>query len=278
MLLYRTSRGPVLHADDQWRHIDREWTELVNDDRLHEALTSATRSLPADANLAALAIAPLAPIGPQQELWAAGVTYMRSRTARMEESETAGGGDFYDRVYRAERPELFLKATPHRIVGAGAALHLRSDSRWMVPEPELVLVVTRTGRIVGYTIGNDLSCRDIEGENPLYLPQAKTYDRCAALGPAILVAASPPPPETCIRISVSRAGRTVVEGATTLAKMKRKPEELVGYLFRDNTLPHGCLLMTGTGVVPPDEFSLEEGDAIEISIDGIGALRNTVDR
>jgi 2-dehydro-3-deoxy-D-arabinonate dehydratase len=277
MLLYRTTRGPVVHEGGEWRLVDREWDDLVNDDHLHETLAAAAPKLDADANLTALAVNPLPPVGRQQELWAAGVTYLRSRTARMDESETAGGGDFYDRVYRADRPELFLKATPHRIVGPGAALHLRRDSNWIVPEPELVLVVTRTGRIIGYTIGNDLSCRDIEGENPLYLPQAKTFDRCAALGPAILVSTEPLSAETAVRIAIRRGDRAVVEGDTTLAKMKRSGEELVRYLFRDNVHPHGCLLMTGTGIVPPDEFSLQAGDAIDISIDGIGTLANTVD-
>jgi 2-dehydro-3-deoxy-D-arabinonate dehydratase len=276
MLLYRTSRGPVLHSDDQWRLVDREWDDLVCDDDLHDVLAAAARTLKSDPSLASLAAAPLPPIGPRQELWAAGVTYLRSRTARMEESETAGGGDFYDRVYRADRPELFLKATPHRIVGHGGALHLRSDSKWIVPEPELVLVVTPRGSIVGYTIGNDLSCRDIEGENPLYLPQAKTFDRCAALGPALLVS-SAPPADAAVRLTVRRVGRAVAEGATTLAQMKRTPEELVGYLFRDNAHPSGCLLMTGTGVVPPDDFSLQPGDVVDITIDGIGTLSNTVD-
>jgi 2-dehydro-3-deoxy-D-arabinonate dehydratase len=277
MLLYRTLRGPVLHAEGQWLLVERDWEDIVNDDSLHDALAAATRRLKPEAALEAVAAEPLPPIGPRQELWAAGVTYVRSRTARMEESETAGGGDFYDRVYRADRPELFLKATPHRVVGPGGVLHLRSDSKWIVPEPELVLVVTRRGRIIGYTIGNDLSCRDIEGENPLYLPQAKTFDRCAALGPAIFVSRTPPPADSVVRLAVRRGERAVVEGSTTLAQMKRTPEELVGYLFRENAHPYGCLLMTGTGVIPPDDFSLQKGDVIEISIDGIGTLNNATD-
>ena len=277
MLLYRTTQGPLLHAEGQWRLVDRAWDDLVNDDALPQAMASGVATLPPDPALAGAAARPLPPIGGRQELWAAGVTYFRSRTARMEESKTAGGGDFYDRVYHADRPELFLKATPHRIVGPGDALHARSDSRWIVPEPELVLVVTRTGRIIGYTIGNDLSCRDIEGENPLYLPQAKTFDRCAALGPAIFVSDAPPPPETGVHLAVRRGGQTVAQGATSLAMMKRNLGELVGYLFRDNAHPQGCLLMTGTGVVPPDDFSLRRGDIIDISIDGIGTLHNTVE-
>lgn len=276
MLLYRTKSGPVAEHQGTWFAVDREWHDLVNDDALPATLAAAAAAASPDPALAAAATRPLPPIGAQQELWAAGVTYLRSRTARMEESETAGGGDFYDRVYQAERPELFLKATAHRVAAPGEALHLRSDSKWIVPEPELVLVITRGGRIVGYTAGNDLSCRDIEGENPLYLPQAKTFDRCASLGPAILVAAEAPGQETAIRVVVRRDGRAVVDDGTTLAKMKRSLEELVGFLFRDNAHPYGCLLMTGTGVVPPDDFSLQRGDVVEISIDGIGTLVNPV--
>jgi 2-dehydro-3-deoxy-D-arabinonate dehydratase len=194
----------------------------------------------------------------------------------MEEARESGGGDFYDRVYDAERPELFFKATADRVVGYGAALHLRSDSSWIVPEPELTLVITRNASIVGYTIGNDLSCRDIEGENPLYLPQAKTYDRCAAIGPCILVTAEPPGPNTAIRLRVRRGNRVLSMDATTLGQMKRRPEELVRWLFRDNAHHHGCFLMTGTGIVPPDDFSLEAGDIVDIEIDGIGLLSNPV--
>jgi len=276
MLLYRTTSGPVAEHEGQWYALQRPWDDLVNDDALATTLATEIRALPPNPALSVEATRPLAPIAPAQELWAAGVTYLRSRTARMEESETAGGGDFYDRVYQADRPELFLKATAHRVAAPGSALHLRSDSNWIVPEPELVLVVTRHNRIIGYTAGNDLSCRDIEGENPLYLPQAKTFDRCASLGPGILVTEQPPAPETEIRVVVRRAGQVVVEDRTTLAKMKRSLEELVGFLFRDNAHPYGCLLMTGTGIVPPDEFSLQRGDEIEITIEGIGALVNPV--
>jgi 2-dehydro-3-deoxy-D-arabinonate dehydratase len=276
MHLYRTQSGPVLHAADSWFRVDRDWDELVNDDSLAATLGAVSSSQPADASLGALAKSPLAPIG-AQEVWAAGVTYLRSKTARMEESQSAGGGDFYDRVYQAERPEIFFKATPHRVAAPGQAMHLRRDSKWIVPEPELTLVISRRGTIVGYTIGNDLSCRDIEGENPLYLPQAKTFDRCAAVGPAILVAQGPMPSETAVRIAIRRAGEDVFQGATSLAQMKRTPEELVGFLFRDNSHPRGCLLMTGTGIVPPDEFTLRAGDVVEITIDGVGTLSNPME-
>jgi 2-dehydro-3-deoxy-D-arabinonate dehydratase len=277
MLLYRTQSGPVLLAGDQWFRLDRDWEPLVNDDALAAYLQSQASSLRPDAALAIAAERPLAPLGDRQEVWAAGVTYLRSKTARMEEAKTAGGGDFYDRVYQAERPEIFFKATPHRVVGPGAAMHLRRDSRWIVPEPELTLVVTRGGKIVGYTVGNDLSCRDIEGENPLYLPQAKTFDQCASVGPAILVAEGPPSAETKIAVAIRRGGQAAFNGSTTLSQMKRGLEELVEFLFRDNRHPHGCLLMTGTGTVPPDDFSLVAGDVVEITIDGIGTLSNPME-
>jgi 2-dehydro-3-deoxy-D-arabinonate dehydratase len=276
MLLYRTLQGPALHAEDCWFLIDRDWDALVNDDGLAGFLRSQAGSLTPDASLAESARRPLAPIG-AQELWGAGVTYLRSRTARMEESQTAGGGDFYDRVYRAERPEIFFKATPHRVAAPGEAMHLRRDSKWIVPEPELTLVVTRSGKIVGYTAGNDLSSRDIEGENPLYLPQAKTFDRCASVGPAILVAEEPLAPATTISIVIRRRDETAFRGETTLAQMKRSLGELVGFLFRDNAHPQGCLLLTGTGIVPPDDFSLRAGDVVEITIDGVGTLVNPMD-
>jgi len=219
----------------------------------------------------------LAPIE-NQEVWAAGVTYQRSKVARMEESKDAGGGSFYDRVYEAPRPEIFFKATPHRVVGPGDPVRIRSDSKWNVPEPELALLVNPRGRIVGYTVGNDMSSRDIEGENPLYLPQAKVYNGCCALGPCVLVAdpAKPLPRETEVRLEISRAGAPAFSGATPLSRMKRKFEELVGWLFRDNSFPDGAWLLTGTGVVPPDDFTLQRGDEIRITIDPIGTLRNFV--
>ncbi len=221
---------------------------------------------------------PLAPID-QQEVWAAGVTYYRSRAARMAEAEASGGGSgsFYDKVYTAERPELFFKALAHRVAGPGEKVRIRKDSKWNVPEPELALVISPEGKITGYTIGNDMSSRDIEGENPLYLPQAKVYDRSCALGPAILETGDPLPAETAIRLQISRGGAVAFEGSTTLAAMKRRPEELVEYLYRETSFPHGCILLTGTGVVPPDTFTLQSGDEIAITIDAIGTLRNTVE-
>lgn len=217
----------------------------------------------------------LPPIG-TQEVWAAGVTYLRSRSARMEESSAAGGASFYDRVYSAHRPELFFKATPHRVVGHGQAMRLRPDSKWNVPEPELTLAFTNRGELLGYTIGNDLSSRDIEGENPLYLPQAKVFDTCAGLGPGLLLAETYPGPDTSIAISIHRGEAEVFSGATKIANMKQTFENLREHLFHHNSFPNGCYLMTGTGVVPPNDFTLQPGDEMSITIDGVGTLTNTI--
>jgi 2-dehydro-3-deoxy-D-arabinonate dehydratase len=217
----------------------------------------------------------LAPIG-NQEVWAAGVTYYRSRSARMEEAKSAGGGDFYDRVYSAERPELFFKATASRVAGPESPVRIRSDAKWNVPEPELTLLINNRGQIIGYTAGNDMSSRDIEGENPLYLPQAKVYDRSCALGPCVLIGSEPLPATTPIRLEILRRGAAVFSAAITLAEMKRSPATLVEYLFRDNSFPSGAFLMTGTGIVPADSFTLASGDRIRITIDPIGTLENDV--
>jgi 2-dehydro-3-deoxy-D-arabinonate dehydratase len=240
---------------------------------LYDYLLTISRGLP----VVPLPGTPLAPIE-QQEVWAAGVTYLRSRSARMAESESNGGGDFYARVYDAERPELFFKSTPHRVVGTETAVRIRRDSHWNVPEPELALLISPGGTIQGYTIGNDMSSRDIEGANPLYLPQAKTYDKCCALGPSILVSKEQPPLSTAIQIAIHRSGQAVFQGATKLSTMKRTLNELVGYLFRESSFPRGCFLLTGTGIVPPDSFTLTAGDRIDIAIDGIGVLSNTVEQ
>jgi 2-dehydro-3-deoxy-D-arabinonate dehydratase len=216
-----------------------------------------------------------APIG-RQEVWAAGVTYYRSRGARMEESRDAGGGSFYDRVYSAERPELFFKSTASRTVGTGGKVRIREDAKWSVPEPELTLLVSPAGRITGYTIGNDMSSRDIEGENPLYLPQAKVYSGSCALGPGILVSSEPLDMSTEIAIEIVRAGSVVFGGQVALTELKREPRTLVEYLFRDNEFPDGCFLMTGTGIVPDSSFTLASGDRIRITIEPIGTLENEV--
>lgn len=215
-----------------------------------------------------------APIG-AQEVWACGVTYLRSRDARKIESERSGGDVFYDLVYDADRPEIFFKATPHRVVGPGGGVRIRRDSTWDVPEPELTLAVSRSGRIFGHTIGNDMSSRSIEGENPLYLPQAKVYDGCAALGPRLVIGEAPGA-DTGIRLEIVRDGASVFTGATSVGQIKRSFEELIEHLRRDNSFPHGVYVMTGTGIVPGDDFTLRAGDVVHIEIDGIGRLTNHV--
>jgi 2-dehydro-3-deoxy-D-arabinonate dehydratase len=212
----------------------------------------------------------------RQEVWASGVTYERSREARKVESE--GGGDFYDRVYAAERPELFFKAAPRLVRGPGEPLRIRRDSSWNVPEPELALVVSASGRVVGLTAGNDMSSRSIEGENPLYLPQAKIYDGCCALGPVIaLMVEGLDPRALSIGLTILRGGEAVFSGETSTSRMRRSPEELVGYLTRELSFPEGVFLMTGTGIVPPDSFTLRSGDVVEIAVSGIGTLVNPVE-
>jgi 2-dehydro-3-deoxy-D-arabinonate dehydratase len=218
----------------------------------------------------------LAPLD-QQEVWAAGVTYKRSSEARMRESADTGGARFYDLVYSAERPELFFKAPARRVVDPGSPVRIRRDAKWSVPEPELALVVSPGLKIVGYTIGNDMSSRDIEGENPLYLPQAKFYDGACAVGPVVtLASAFPPPEQVTITLTIQRAGATVFQGTTGLSALKRSPEELVSWLGRETSFPDGAVLLTGTGIVPPDDFTLAVGDDIAIEIAGIGRLVNRV--
>jgi 2-dehydro-3-deoxy-D-arabinonate dehydratase len=213
----------------------------------------------------------------QQEVWAAGVTYKRSRTARMEES--AAAADCYDRVYASPRPELFFKASPHRVSGPGQPLRIRVDSEWNVPEPELALVLNSRQKLVGFTIGNDMSSRDIEGDNPLYLPQAKVYNQCCGLGPWITLEPSMPAREEIgIRLLIRRKGAEVFNGATDVNHMARSFENLIGWLGRDNSFPTGVFLLTGTGIVPDNSFTLQVGDEVEIRIDGIGALVNPIVR
>jgi 2-dehydro-3-deoxy-D-arabinonate dehydratase len=273
--LYNTKSGCVIEQGGRCSLVKNlGWDELVAHNDLEDFLRDAVNtSLAADSEMGEQNLLP--PIE-SQEVWAAGVTYHRSRDARMEESETAGGGDFYDRVYQAERPELFFKAMPHKVVGPGGKVGIRSDAKWSVPEPELALLVGPQGKILGYTVGNDMSSRDIEGENPLYLPQAKVYDRSCALGPCVLVGTDALSRSAGIQLEILRRGKTVFDGHTTLKELKRDPQTLVEYLFRDNSFPNGCYLLTGTGIVPPDNFTLAHGDEIRISIDDIGTLMNVV--
>ena len=277
MKVYRTSGGTVAEVDGEHYSLERlPWAGLFTTGDPVAAVRRAVESLPPGSERGQPTREELLAPVDRQEVWASGVTYLRSRTARMEESKTAGGGSFYDRVYDAERPELFFKASPARVVSPGRDVRIRADSQWNVPEPEFALVINPQRRIVGYTIGNDMSSRDIEGENPLYLPQAKCYDGSCALGPAVLLAEEPLPPTTEIRMEVLRGGASVFRGATTMSQMKRSPDELVSYLYREMSFPYGCILMTGTGVIPPDEFSLRSGDEIRITVDAIGTLVNRV--
>ncbi|HEY4356812.1 MAG TPA: fumarylacetoacetate hydrolase family protein [Acidobacteriaceae bacterium] len=273
MKLYRTTSGILVEDSTGFHPVDCEsWDELVCSPDLYERARAATASAAVSAPQTS---ALLPPVG-EQEVWAAGVTYFRSRSARIEESQDAGGGTFYDRVYIAERPEIFFKATGRRVIGPGGNVRIRSDASWSVPEPELTLFLNPQGEIAGYTIGNDMSSRDIEGENPLYLPQAKVYEGSCAIGPCILLASEPIAKSTSIAIEIVRAGAVAFAGSTTLAELKRDPKELAAYLFRDNSFPVGAFLMTGTGVVPEGDFTLAWGDVIRITIQGIGMLQNAV--
>ena len=270
--LYRTTGRVVVEIDGAVRLLDEDWDTLIVRAGLLPWLREIAPRLPVVEKIPEV----LPPIQ-SQEVWAAGVTYFRSRAARIEESQDAGGGTFYDRVYTAARPELFFKSAGWRVRGPEARIRVRRDATWSVPEPELALYVNPTGEIIGYTIGNDVSSRDIEGENPLYLPQAKTYDGACALGPALLLTDELLPAETTIALTITRAGALAFEGATTLAQMRRTPPELVGYLYRETSFPQGCVLLTGTGVIPPDSFTLQSGDVVSITIAPIGILINTVE-
>ena len=275
MIVYNTESGILVSHENAWYLMDYiGWDELAGMESMYSFLVNRIQQSEPESDQPDLSTL-LPPIG-RQEVWAAGVTYFKSRTARMEESSSAGGSDFYDRVYHADRPELFLKATAHRVKAHGDCLSLRKDSGWMVPEPELTLLINPNGRIQGYTIGNDLSCRDIEGENPLYLPQAKTFDGCAALGPGVWVTDESIPEDTEIRSKIYRNGTVVFDGITEVSQMKKKPADLVNYLYHSCSFPVGVYLMTGTGIIPPDEFTLQAGDEVQITIEPIGTLINKV--
>lgn len=274
MKAYRTKTGIVLEKDNKFYPVaDSNWDAFINDDNVLQKAEKLIQT--ATAGGSELIADIVAPLG-NQEVWACGVTYLRSKLGRQEESKDAGGGDFYARVYEAERPEVFFKATAHRVVGPGGKVQIRKDSTWDVPEPELTLVVSSSGKIVGYTAGNDMSSRSIEGENPLYLPQAKTYDACAAVGPCVYLTDKPLPPSTKIKLEIARGGKNVFSGDITIDQMKRTPQELVSFVYREASFPYGALVMTGTGIVPGSDFTLKSGDEISISIEGIGTLVNTV--
>ncbi|MEO8308034.1 MAG: fumarylacetoacetate hydrolase family protein [Pseudomonadota bacterium] len=277
MKIFNTTAGIFLEHDARWaQYTGADWDEVLNRDHLLQQLIEVHQSLPPHPAPALDAMGTLLPPMQGQELWASGVTYLRSKVERQEESKEAGGGDFYQRVYEADRPELFFKATRHRVVGHGGKVRIRADSSWNVPEPELTLVLNRRGKIVGYTVGNDMSSRSIEGENPLYLSQAKIYDGCAALGPGVLVREDPLPSDANIALSILRAKQIVFSGSVAISQITRRFADLAQYLFRECSFPQGALLLTGTGIVPPAPFTLQQGDTISINIDHVGCLINEV--
>jgi 2-dehydro-3-deoxy-D-arabinonate dehydratase len=273
MKIYKSSNDIIIESEGKHYLADtKDWNSLVNQENLYKKLKEQV-NLWNEVNWSPTSLQ--APIG-TQEIWAAGVTYFRSREARMEESKESGADVFYSKVYEAERPELFFKSTHYRVANPGGKVNIRKDSKWNVPEPELTLFVNSSGNIVGYTIGNDMSSRDIEGENPLYLPQAKCYDFAAAIGPCLLVPEKPIDPDTKIHMKIERLGKTVFEGEISINQMKRGHEELAEFLTREMSFPQGVYLMTGTCLVPDDSFTLLEGDKVSIEIDSIGVLQNIV--
>lgn len=275
--IYKTKTDILIERESDFRIVKVEgWDHFINDDDLVDKVKGDIGEALSDAEAADLIANEIDPPLQGQEVWACGVTYYNSKLGRQEESKDAGGGSFYAHVYEAERPEIFFKSAPYRVIGPGGEVRIRKDSTWDVPEPELTLLLSSSGKILGYTIGNDMSSRSIEGENPLYLPQAKSYDGSTALGPCILLAEKPLPKSTGIHMSIKRAEKEVYSDSTSIDQIKRSFEELVGFLFRECSFPQGCLLMTGTGIVPGSDFTLQSGDEISIAIDGIGELNNRV--
>lgn len=276
---HRSSQGGVR---ERWGWLEEETVYPLPDEDVNAVLRGKGEQTLSGLSLAAFRTEPVpvrsvtlcAPVCEGMEVWAAGVTYESSKLARM--SESAGGGDFYAKVYTAQRPELFFKATPNRTVGPDAQVRIRADSHWNVPEPELAALISANGALLGYAIGNDMSSRDIEGENPLYLPQAKVYIGSCALGPSVVPAERIVENRLTIELRIRRGGEPVFAGQTSTARMRRTVADLARWLFRENRFPRGVFLLTGTGIIPPDEFTLQGGDEIEIEISGIGVLRNRV--
>jgi 2-dehydro-3-deoxy-D-arabinonate dehydratase len=277
MRIFRTNQGILIeHQSEFFRSKETNWDKFVNRPGLFVNVLNDLEDCTADPLLSQITQADLLPPIGNQEVWASGVTYMRSCVARIEESQRSGGGDFYARVYEAHRPELFFKATAYRTVGTGDKVRIRKDSKWNVPEPELTLFICSAGSIEGYTIGNDMSSRDIEGENPLYLPQAKSYEGSTAIGPCLYVPENPINPDSRISILIKRNEVPVFANEISINRMRRTHIELADCMFSELSFPHGTYLMTGTGIVPPDNFSLLSEDVIEIAIENIGELVNTV--
>lgn len=276
MRVYNTTKGILLESDNSFFLVNENWDIFINDDnvlnKVKEIISKNSKIDNAEDLIKNHLLVPMQ----SQELWASGVTYYNSKLGRQEESKDAGGGDYYERVYNADRPELFFKATLNRTIPSGGKVNIRKDSTWNVPEPELTLAITSSGKIIGYTVGNDMSSRSLEGENPLYLPQAKTYDACAGLGPCIYLTNEPLSLDTKIAIKIIRNGEAVFEEDIEINKIKRKLEDLVKYLYKECSFAYGSFLMTGTGIVPTTTFTLQSGDEIQISIDHIGTLINFV--
>ena len=279
MKLYHTKNGVLLAHNSIVYLIDEHWDLLVNRDGLEAYLQlkiSSAKQLNTNEHSKWLSADCILPTIGQQEVWAAGVTYIKSRDARMEESQSSGAASLYDKVYDAKRPELFFKAIATRVSGHLQPVYIRNDSAWNVPEPELALFINSQGNIQGYTVGNDMSSRSIEGENALYLPQAKIYEKSAALGPCLHVSSAPIPGETVIRMVIKRAEGIVYSDFTSVSQIKRSFKELTTFLFSECDFPHGVFLMTGTCLVPSGDFTLMVDDIVEITIDGIGTLINTI--
>jgi 2-dehydro-3-deoxy-D-arabinonate dehydratase len=278
MKIYKKGNTAFIDHDNQVYECPvSDWDQLINRDNLYGYLVDLVDPLE-PVQLDAGALDETDPPMENQEIWAAGVTYLKSKTARMEEAKQAGGDQFYDKVYDAPRPELFFKATKYRTSGHGGQVRIRKDSHWDVPEPELTLFVNSHGSIQGYSIGNDMSSRSIEGENPLYLPQAKVYDHCASLGPCLYVPETTIAPTAQINLSIYREEQLMYQDSVGIDRMKRTHAELVEYLFLECSFPYGVFLMTGTCLVPPNQFTLQKGDVVNISIEHIGTLTNVVDK
>ena len=277
MKLYNTKSAVIISYENNFYVSPTPWDSLINRDHLHHYLLDEIKNLKKTDHANNLIEKELLPPISNQEVWAAGVTYFRSKEARMDESKESGGATFYDKVYDADRPELFFKSTAPRVVGHGGYVYIRRDSTWNVPEPELTLFINTNGKIEGYTIGNDMSSRSIEGENMLYLPQAKTYSRSAALGPCLYVPPTPMPQDTTIAMEIIRDGKVMYQDKVQINQMKRKHTELASWLFRELDFSSGCFLMTGTCLVPPSDFTLAVNDIVNITIDGIGTMTNRID-
>ena len=277
MHLYKTAKGNILKHEEKCYLVEGDWDSIINHENLYQSLLDIAGNAAAikEQQCVEMLEQVLPPIG-NQEVWAAGVTYLRSRDARMEESEDSGAADCYQRVYEADRPELFFKSLAHRVMGHGQTVNIRKDSTWSVPEPELALYINSRGSIQAYTIGNDMSSRSIEGENPLYLPQAKMYEGSAALGPCLYIIAEPISADTTIQMSITRNNEKLFDDGTSINRMKRSLTELAEWLYKEFDFASGAFLMTGTCVVPPSDFTLNVGDKVDIDIEGIGRLTNFI--